>query len=52
MIDLLLNQIEKDSLESEINIQKTILTLRDQRSGMVQTEVSQHNTSCGCGCLS
>lgn len=38
VIDLLLDQIKRESVNCEIDIQRTILELRAQRSGMVQTE--------------
>ena len=40
VIDMLLRKIEEESVDTAIDIQKTILDLRKQRSGMVQTEVS------------
>jgi tyrosine-protein phosphatase non-receptor type 11 len=38
VIDMLLRKIEEESVDTAIDIQKTILDLRKQRSGMVQTE--------------
>jgi tyrosine-protein phosphatase non-receptor type 11 len=38
VIDMLLRKIEQEGLDCEVDIQKTILSLRSQRSGMVQTE--------------
>lgn len=38
VIDLLLDQIKREGVNCEIDIQRTILELRAQRSGMVQTE--------------
>ncbi|CAH1775375.1 unnamed protein product [Owenia fusiformis] len=38
VIDIILNQITRQGLDCEIDIQKTIQLVRSQRSGMVQTE--------------
>ncbi|KAL3862311.1 hypothetical protein ACJMK2_008289 [Sinanodonta woodiana] len=38
VIDMILNQIKAYGMESEIDIQKTVMMVRTQRSGMVQTE--------------
>ncbi|XP_044007732.1 tyrosine-protein phosphatase corkscrew isoform X2 [Aphidius gifuensis] len=38
VIDMILDQIKQHGLECEIDIQRTIQTVRSQRSGMVQTE--------------
>lgn len=38
VIDILLNQIKTHGFDCDIDIQKTILMVRSQRSGMVQTE--------------
>lgn len=38
VIDMILDQIKRHGLDCEIDIQRTIQTVRSQRSGMVQTE--------------
>ncbi|XP_076472570.1 tyrosine-protein phosphatase non-receptor type 11-like [Babylonia areolata] len=38
VLDILLNQIKTHGFDCDIDIQKTILMVRSQRSGMVQTE--------------
>lgn len=38
VIDMILDQIKKQGLNCEIDIQRTIQMVRSQRSGMVQTE--------------
>jgi tyrosine-protein phosphatase non-receptor type 11 len=38
VIDMILDQITREGLECEIDIQRTIQMVRSQRSGMVQTE--------------
>lgn len=38
VIDMILDQIDKQGLNCEIDIQRTIQMVRSQRSGMVQTE--------------
>ncbi|XP_046397358.1 tyrosine-protein phosphatase non-receptor type 11-like isoform X2 [Ischnura elegans] len=38
VIDMILDQIERQGLDCEIDIQRTIQMVRSQRSGMVQTE--------------
>ncbi|XP_055634570.1 tyrosine-protein phosphatase corkscrew isoform X2 [Toxorhynchites rutilus septentrionalis] len=38
VIDMILDQIDREGLECEIDIQRTIQMVRSQRSGMVQTE--------------
>lgn len=38
VIDMIINQIKKEGLDCEIDIQRTIQMVRSQRSGMVQTE--------------
>jgi len=38
VIDMILDQIERNGLDTEIDIQRTIQMVRSQRSGMVQTE--------------
>ncbi|KAL5275017.1 PTPN11 family protein [Megaselia abdita] len=38
VIDMILDQINKHGLDTEIDIQRTIQMLRSQRSGLVQTE--------------
>ncbi|XP_018912319.1 tyrosine-protein phosphatase non-receptor type 11 isoform X2 [Bemisia tabaci] len=38
VIDMILDQIKRQGLDSEIDIQRTIQMVRSQRSGMVQTE--------------
>lgn len=38
VIDMILDQIKRQGLDCEIDIQRTIQTVRAQRSGMVQTE--------------
>ncbi|KAF5308129.1 hypothetical protein FQR65_LT18257 [Abscondita terminalis] len=38
VIDMILDQIKKNGLDCEIDIQRTIQMVRSQRSGMVQTE--------------
>lgn len=38
VIDMILDQIDREGLETEIDIQRTIQMVRSQRSGMVQTE--------------
>ncbi|XP_017850109.1 tyrosine-protein phosphatase corkscrew [Drosophila busckii] len=38
VIDMILDQIERHGLDTEIDIQRTIQMVRSQRSGMVQTE--------------
>ncbi|XP_068202225.1 tyrosine-protein phosphatase non-receptor type 11-like isoform X2 [Palaemon carinicauda] len=38
VIDMILNQIKRQGLDCEIDIQRTIQMVRSQRSGMVQTE--------------
>lgn len=38
VIDMILDQIDREGLDCEIDIQRTIQMVRSQRSGMVQTE--------------
>lgn len=38
VIDMILDQIDREGLDCEIDIHRTILMVRSQRSGMVQTE--------------
>ena len=38
VIDMILDQIKRNGLDCEIDIQRTIQMVRSQRSGMVQTE--------------
>lgn len=38
VIDMILDQIDRSGLDTEIDIQRTIQMVRSQRSGMVQTE--------------
>lgn len=38
VIDMILDTIDRNGLETEIDIQRTIQMVRSQRSGMVQTE--------------
>lgn len=38
VIDMILDQIDRNGLDTEIDIQRTIQMVRSQRSGMVQTE--------------
>ncbi|XP_055374760.1 tyrosine-protein phosphatase corkscrew [Condylostylus longicornis] len=38
VIDMILDQIDREGLDTEIDIQRTIQMVRSQRSGMVQTE--------------
>ncbi|ALC42143.1 csw, partial [Drosophila busckii] len=38
VIDMLLDQIERHGLDTEIDIQRTVQMVRSQRSGLVQTE--------------
>ncbi|XP_067637047.1 tyrosine-protein phosphatase corkscrew isoform X2 [Eurosta solidaginis] len=38
VIDMILDQIDRNGLDTEIDIQRTIQMLRSQRSGLVQTE--------------
>lgn len=38
VIDMILDQIGRNGLDTEIDIQRTIQMVRSQRSGMVQTE--------------
>jgi len=38
VIDMILDQIKRQGLDCEIDIQRTIQMVRSQRSGMVQTE--------------
>ena len=38
VIDMILSQIDRQGLDTEIDIQRTIQQVRSQRSGMVQTE--------------
>lgn len=38
VIDMILDQIDRDGLDTEIDIQRSIQMVRSQRSGMVQTE--------------
>lgn len=38
VIDMILDQIDREGLDCEIDIHRTILMVRSQRSGLVQTE--------------
>lgn len=38
VIDMILDQVEREGFDTEIDIQRTIQMVRSQRSGMVQTE--------------
>ncbi|XP_014665166.1 PREDICTED: tyrosine-protein phosphatase non-receptor type 11-like isoform X2 [Priapulus caudatus] len=38
VIDILVNQIKRQGLDCEIDIQRTVQSIRSQRSGMIQTE--------------
>lgn len=38
VIDMILDQIDREGIECEIDIHRTIQMVRSQRSGMVQTE--------------